>query len=898
MPQPKTELLIDIVGEAMSLPLPQRESFVRGACAEPEAQREALSLLAALQRAGSFLDRPTVTTADPASAIVHERPGSVIGRYRLVEKLGEGGFGVVFSAQQTEPVRRTVAIKVIKLGMDTAAVVARFEAERQTLALMDHPCIAKVLDAGATETGRPYFVMELVRGYPITRYCESRSLSARDRLALFIQVCRAVQHAHTKGIIHRDLKPANVLVSDVDGEPLPRIIDFGIAKATAADGRNAFTEARQFVGTPEYMSPEQAQVPGADLDTRTDIYSLGVLLYELLTGATPIDGKQLRSAAWDQMLRMIRELDPPRPSTRTLADPHPPAPASSLRGDLDWIVMRCLEKDRARRYQTADGLAADIQRHLTGEPVLAAPPSRAYRARKFIRRHRAGVAASAVALAALIAGLAVALWQAGVAAHERDEANARRKETEQVAEFQASQLRDIDPQLMGSRIREDLLRAAAAMPPGAEPFDPATLGGLLDRLNLTDVALRTLDRNVFSRAIEAIDAKFADQPRVRAGLLLTAAESMAALGLLDRAEPSMRQALDIRRSSLGPDDRATLRAACSTGALLVRRGKLTEADALLTDTLSRAERTLGPDDRTTIETLRSLSILRSSQDKLVEGERLARESLTRAQRSLGPDDSSTLRCAMNLGLCLLDLGKLPEAETQFRRAYDGFQRLRGPDDRDTVRALSSLADSLRQQDKFDAAEPLLKEALQAMRRRAGERHPSTLGAMHSLAMLWLWRNGPGDAAQSAAMFEQVVHGRRAVLGPTHTDTIGALFALGDSQRAAGQLTKAEATFRETLSILDTAKLGSGPQAVMSRLELGRTLTALGNCPEAETQLLQVSALMAGHGGTGPGQDPSSEYLADLYTAWDKAEPGKGYDTKAAQWRAKVHPTPPSPDHPQ
>src|SRR5438552_687281 len=347
-------------------------------------------------------------------------PGTMIGRYKLLEKVGEGGFGTVYVAEQREPVKRRVALKIIKLGMDTKQVIARFEAERQALALMDHPNIAKVLEAGATDTGRPYFVMELVRGIKITEFCDEKSVPTADRLKLFTQVCQAIQHAHQKGVIHRDIKPSNILVTVNDGVPVPKIIDFGIAKATAGPltDKTFFTAFEQFIGTPAYMSPEQAEMTSLDIDTRTDIYSLGVLLYELLTGRPPFDPSELLQSGLDEMRRTIREQEPDRPSTRlsTMAEGeltkvakhrHTEAPRliHLVPRDLDWIAMRCLEKDRTRRYETANGLASDIQRHLDNEPVVARPPSTLYRIQKFVRRNKAAALAAAVIVFALILGL-------------------------------------------------------------------------------------------------------------------------------------------------------------------------------------------------------------------------------------------------------------------------------------------------------------------------------------------------------------------------------------------------------------------------------------------------------------------------------------------------------------
>jgi serine/threonine protein kinase len=461
-----------------------RVRYVEEACAGDAALYERVTkLLQADGEAGGFFSQPLKrsTPGEPAATVVEEKAGDAIGRYKLLEQIGEGGCGVVYMAEQQEPVRRRVALKVIKLGLDTKQVIARFEAERQALALMDHPNIAKVLDGGATRTGRPYFVMELVRGTRITKFCDDNKLSTEGRLRLFVQVCQAIQHAHQKGVIHRDIKPSNILVTINDGVPVPKVIDFGLAKATAGrlTDQTLFTAFEQFIGTPAYMSPEQAVMTSVDIDTRTDLYSLGVLLYELLTGRTPFDQQRLLAAGLDGMRRIIQEDKPRRPSTclstmaagaltATAQRRHTEAPTllHLVRGDLDWIVMKCLEKDRARRYPTANGLALDIERHLNCEPVIARPPSRLYEFWKMVRRHKVEFAAATTVIIALAVGLGISIWTLAKERRTRERAVTAEHETEQ--QLYTALLEQgratVQSRELGQRVRTlDAIRRAAAI---------------------------------------------------------------------------------------------------------------------------------------------------------------------------------------------------------------------------------------------------------------------------------------------------------------------------------------------------------------------------------------------------------------------------------------------------
>ncbi len=430
---------------ALERPAVERAAFVASECGDDaDLQARVRELLAAHERVGGFLHDDAPNSPEIEAELARLKPeeeGERIGPYKLREQVGEGGFGAVWVADQQEPVRRRVALKIIKMGMDTKEVIARFEQERQALAMMDHPNIAKVLDAGATQHGRPYFVMELVRGIKITDYCDQANLPTEQRLELFIQICHAVQHAHQKGIIHRDLKPSNILITLHDGVPVPKVIDFGIAKATESRLTEAtvYTQLHQFIGTPAYMSPEQAEMSGLDIDTRSDIYSLGVLLYELLAGSTPFDADELMASGIEAMRKAIRETDPMRPSTRLATLPGAELTTTAkrrssetsklvheIKGDLDWIVMKCLEKDRSRRYETANGLAMDLKRHLHNEPVVARPPSAAYRFQKAWKRNKAVYSAGMAVAGALLVGLAASLWQAGLAIHARNDAEAAR----------------------------------------------------------------------------------------------------------------------------------------------------------------------------------------------------------------------------------------------------------------------------------------------------------------------------------------------------------------------------------------------------------------------------------------------------------------------------------------
>ena len=509
---------------AADLPKSDREAFLDAEGLEPELRRRVDVMLADLEEGGT-LERPTLDGFEGSGTL----SGTRVGRYKLLEAIGEGGFGVVYRAEQLEPVRRQVALKVIKVGMDTREVVARFEAERQALAMMDHPGIAKVLDGGATEKGRPYFVMELVRGLPITDYCDHESLDPRQRLELFLDVCHAVQHAHQKGVVHRDLKPSNILVSAQDGAPAPKVIDFGVAKAMHGrlTDKTLFTAYHRFVGTPAYMSPEQAESSALDIDTRADVYSLGVVLYELLTGSTPFERGELAKAGLAEIQRILREERPPRPSTRvsTSADAVEVARrrrveaselAKRLKGDLDWIAMKALEKERARRYPAVSELAADLRRHLDDEPVSAGPPSHSYRLKKFLIRYRAAVLSGALLLLTLVGGIVgtgIGLWEASL---QRDAARLEADRARRVTDFLVRTLTLADPEVA---------------------LDPA--------LSV---------RDLLGRASAQVPDFFAGQPLAEGRVHATLGQAFESLAELPRAEFHLRRAVDLMGPDVWPDE--------------------------------------------------------------------------------------------------------------------------------------------------------------------------------------------------------------------------------------------------------------------------------------------------------------------------------------------------------
>ncbi len=781
----------EIVAEVLERDPQGRSAYLDEACAENMPLRmEVESLLVAFDESGSLFD------VDAAESSTHPEN---VGPYRLIRELGFGGMGQVWLAEQTEPVRRLIALKLIRAGMFDAAVVHRFQAERQSLAIMDHPAIAKVFDAGTTPMGQPYFAMEYVAGLPITDYCDQKKVGIRERLTLFLQVCEGVRHAHQKAIIHRDLKPSNILVVEVDGKPRPRIIDFGLAKAIAPSepGQTLFTDQGAFLGTPGYMSPEQADPDVQDIDTRTDIYSLGVLLYELLTGFLPFDTTYWKKQKLEEMMRQLRESDPRRPSPKVNANRNTSSERAAargvdsrrlvklLRGDLDWIVMKALEKDRTRRYGSAVELASDIERHLESRPVMARPASTTYRLRKYIRRNRASVGVLASIFALLSAFAITQTIQLRRITRERDRAD-------RIAGFMTNMFQVSDP----SEARGNSVTA----------------------------------REILDKAAKDIDSGLTRDPELQAQMMYDMGSVFKNLGLYDRARTVLTESLQIRRRVLGPNNADTLKSLNTLAKTMYLQGRNAEAEKLFQKALETRRRVLGPEHPDTLQSQSDLAENLSMQGRYAEAEKLRRETYDIRRRVLGPEHPSTLDSMGNLAISLEDLGRFADAEKLWRETLAARRRVLGPEHQITLATMNNLALDLEREDRYADAENLERETIDLRRRILGPEHPDTLDSTSNLARLLGRQN---RYAECEKQLREVLDIQRRVDGPEHPDTLDTLSDLAATISAENRYAEAEKLQRELLEIRGRLLGPEASDTLQARTGLSNTLTRERHYDQAE-----------------------------------------------------------------
>ena len=791
----------------------ERVAYLDKLCFGDEPMRtRVVRLLQESDKLGDFLELPSMGDYKKSQVSeVSERPGDMIDQYQLLDEIGHGGMGKVFLAAQLTPIHRRVAIKIIKPGLDSAEVLSRFEAERQTLALMDHPNIARVLDGGTTKTGRPFFVMELVMGESITDYCDKNELNFRERLGLFVSVCRAIQHAHQKGIIHRDIKPSNVLIALVDGFPVPKVIDFGVAKAINQSllAQTIFTRHGQIVGTLEYMSPEQADPTQTDVDTRSDIYSLGVLAYELLTGTTPLQRKSLLNVGFLELLRIIREVEPPRPSTRLTHSGAGPMAMSAkrktdlahltrvARGELDWIVMKALDKDRGRRYETSSDLARDVERFLAGEPVEACPPSQFYRFKKLLLRNRTATIAAMMVSLTLLCGIVGTTWgmlRANQARREEeqqrfisDERKKRAEESEQAAIAQQQIAEAVQHFL-----EHDLLRQADAKHQATSILEQG--GNYEIKYNPTIKEL--LDRAAEELAPEKINTKFPGHKLVQASILQTVGETYLGLGEYSEAIAFLKRAFTQLSDLFGSENPKSLNALRSLARAYREKGDLPETIALFERVRDSQIIALGPDDRETLATIYQLASayqMASNLGKAVDAfkqvsekqiqtlgaehadtlitlnslawvnyvkdgdSKKALESLSRVieaqARTLGANHPNTLETKSQFGVIYIDTGDMPRALELLQEVCDGYEREFGPGHLESLTVRHNLIVGYCSAKKWSEAVSMFEQLYELELEKLGAEHPLSLSTLSYLAGVhWL----VGEKEKSLALSRQVV----------------------------------------------------------------------------------------------------------------------------------------------
>lgn len=787
--------------------------------------------------------------------------GTVIaGRYVLQGKIGEGGMGEVWNAKQVEPVKRKVALKLIKKGMDSRAVLTRFEQERQALALMDHPNIASVLDGGVTDSGQPFFVMELVNGLPLNKFADESKLNTSQRLELFIPICNAIQHAHQKGIVHRDLKPANILVSMIDGRPVPKVIDFGVAKATGGSltDESIETEFGAVVGTLEYMSPEQAGYTGVDVDTRADIYSLGVVLYELLTGLRPIDKKRLKEAGLAEMIRVIKEDEPSKPSTRLSTAESLPSLAATrqidprkltalLKGELDWVVMKCLEKGRDRRYESATGLSRDIQRYLAGETVEARPASTSYRLSKFLRRNKGPVVAVCLVMFTLIAGIAGTTWgwleanvQKKVAEQETSEKELARQAEKKSkleaianAELATSEAKRADAEKVIAQREERKAKAVVDFlqhkllgqaDSTAQANSLLRTGRSVAEFTKNPTILELLNRAAEELAEDKIESNFPDQPLVQAELLHTIGLTYYGIGETKLAISFAKRAHDLRKKHLGVSHMETLDSMKQHAVALELDGQLAEARAIFEETLRLQKESLEANHIETLNTETKLAVSYLQSGKRGQATEMLERTSAAIESQLGAEHRSTLNAKNGLAQAYMTSGKFNDAIPVLKSVLEISEKKLGAKHPQTATAMGDLAFCHLSIGDLKTSLPLSEKAVEFKKLIFGDEHPETLVSLNNLAILFE-RSGQLDDA--LAMYEEARPISEKRLSKTHPRTLGIMTNIAGIYQVKGQLKKAAASYEEVLPLMKTNVGVDHPYTLICTSNLASVYTADG-----------------------------------------------------------------------
>jgi serine/threonine protein kinase len=899
-----------------------RKEFLDRECADdPELRERLKALLHAHDQAQPALDQPLVVVGSQAT---EEESGTILaGKYRLIEKIGAGGMGSVWMALQTGPVKRTVAVKFLKADVDSQAILLRFEAERQTLALMDHPNIARVLDGGTTQGGRPFFVMEMVKGIPITDYCDQRKLTPRQRLELFLPVCQAIQHAHQKSIIHRDIKPSNVLVALYDEQPVPKVIDFGVAKVLGLQVTDppVATDFGTIVGTPEYMSPEQAMLFNLDIDTRSDIYSLGVLLYELLTGSPPFSRKELEQTGRMDILGVIRDEEPPRPSIKlstaealpTLAINRGTEPlrlTRQLRGEIDWIVMKALEKERSDRYATANDLALDIQRYLADEPVAAGPPSAAYRLKKFVKRHKGQVVAAGLVILAFLGGMVGTTIGLVLAETQRRDAikaqraEADRAEGERLAKLDAQKSAEAEKEA-----KEQAQKRLKQIENGTEIL-ASVFHNIDPNSEEQEVeSLRVLLGKRLGEAVQQLEGEAVGDPLLVARLQALLGASLRELGHYQQAEVVLVKALRTQESDLGVDHPKTLATKNHLAILFMEQGKYPQAETLFKEILDLNTAKLNADHPDVLNIKNNLALLFKSQGRYPQAEMLFKEVLDASIASRGDADCDTLNAKNNLAALYQAEGKYTEAQKLFEEVLEIRTARQGADHPETLSAKNNLAWLYHAQGMSAEAETLFKEVLEVSTKQLGADHPHTLSTKNNLAVLYqsqkkypqaesllnelletavakLGADHPQTLAhknnlavlfqaqrkyeRAETLFKEVLDGRTSKLGGDHPATLSSKHNLAGLYKQQRRFAEAERLFKDVLD-RRTAKLGADhPSTLTTENTLAALYHAQGKYPQAERLFKKVlEERSAKLGADHPSTLTTRANLADVYRAEGK-----------------------------